>query len=274
MDDDVQFEVGFLHGNAVAYSPSTGHIAYEPLRATARRMHRVGMLVAGADLLAELDYVDSRPHVAGKIAKKLKKAVSKVKKVAKKIASSKLGKIIKLAAVAVNPAAGAAMLALSAGKKMAKAANKKPKGKDAKAAPIASALARKQITPKQANAKAKRAGVSPTKVKQAAVALRVQRAANEGNPKAQELVAASNAIDSAQASPAPLSMAAPAYDESDPDPFDGASYDDEQSDSLADTNPLALPQGGELEEPYDDQGDDQGDDDQGDEYDQTDEYEA
>lgn len=282
MSDDVQFEVGFLHGNAVAYDPSTGHLAHVSLRETARRMQRAGMLSAGADLLAELDYVDSRPHVAGKVAKKLKKAVAKVKKVGKKIASSKLGKVVKLAAVAVNPAAGAAMLALSAGKKMAKAAKKKPKGKEAKAAPIASALAKKKITPKQATAKSKRAGVSPTKVKQAAVALRVQQAANEGNPKAQELVSASNAIDAAQASPAPLSLAAPAYDDSDPfaSSFDdGGAFDDGDGDLLADTNPLAPPQGGELPDPYADDGAELEDDgaelDQGeDDYDQTDEYEA
>jgi hypothetical protein len=266
VSDEVEFEVGFLHGNAVAYSPSTGHIAYEPLRSTAKRLARVGLLVAGDDLLSELDYVDSRPHVAGKIAKKLKKAVNKVKTVAKKVAASKLGKVIKFAAAAVNPAAGATLLALSAGKKMAKAA------------PIATALAKKKITPKQASTKAKRAGVSPTKVKQAAVALRVQQAANEGNPKAQELVATSHALDAAQSSPAPLSLAAPAYDGG--------------GGGLEDTNPLALQPGEDLPEPEQDDGGeydqaelepldepaepfgDEPEYDDGGEYDQTDEYEA
>lgn len=289
---DEQFEVGFMHGHAIAYDPSSGHIAVEPLRSTAKRLARVGLLVAGADLLSELDYVDSRPHVAGKVAKKLKKAVSKVKTVAKKVAASKLGKVVKFAAAAVNPAAGATLLALSAGKKVAKAAKKKPNGAAAKkTAPIAKALAKKKITPKQATAKAKRAGVSPTQVKQTAVALRVQEAADAGNPKAQELVATSNAIDSAQASPAPLSLAPSSpYGGGGggggelPDPF-ADSFDDGggesfDADSLADTNPLAEPQGGELPDPYADA--DQGDeyDDQGGEgdelepYDQTDEYGA
>lgn len=289
---DEQFEVGFMHGHAIAYDPSSGHIAVEPLRSTAKRLERVGLLVAGADLLAELEYVDSRPHVAGKIAKKLKKAVSKVKTVAKKVAASKLGKVVKFAAAAVNPAAGAALLAISAGKKVAKAAKKKPNGPAAKkTAPIAKALAKKKITPKQATAKAKRAGVSPTQVKQTAVALRVQDAANEGNPAAQQLLATSNAMDAAQASPAPLSIAPSSpYGGGGgggggelPDPF-GESYDDGgesfDADSLADTNPLAEPNGGELPDPYADadQGDgedyDQGEGDELEPYDQTDEYEA
>ena len=84
-------------------------MAYEPLRSTAARLHRSGALNVGADLMHELDYVDDRPEVGGKVAKKLKKAVKKVSAVAKKVATSKLGKILTMAVSLTNPASASTM---------------------------------------------------------------------------------------------------------------------------------------------------------------------
>lgn len=214
-DEELEFQVGLYNGHAIGYCPQTGHTAAISLREVASDLAVRNQLteVGYADralLFDELSYQDDRPNVGkGRIAKKIKKGLKKVAKVAKSKIVKKLGKALMVTAslAAGGPAAGAAMMALKAGKKLAKKAKKKPRGKEAKAAPIASALARGKITPKQASAKAKAIKVSPKSVKSAAVALKVHAAAKKGNPKAKKMIAAANKIDRAEKNPKKLSVA-------------------------------------------------------------------
>jgi hypothetical protein len=209
-DQELEFQVGVYDGHAVAYCPQTGQVGYEPLRSRAQRMIKSGALVVPpgdhAALLDELDHADDRPAVGGKVAKKLAKVAKKVVKVAKTVATSKLGKAVTMAASfgTSSAAASVAKMAISKAKALAKKAKAKPKGKEAKAAPVAVALSKGKITPKQATAKAKKLGVAPKIVKQAALALKIQTSAKKGSPKAKQLITESAQVDQAKANPTPL----------------------------------------------------------------------
>lgn len=264
MPSDLEFQVGLLDGAAVGYCPQTGHLSHVSLAGTARRLRREGKLHVPPDqvgaLYEALGAMDDRPEVgAGKVAKKLGNVVKKVVKVAKKVANSKLGKVIMTAAkVVAGPFGGAALGAIGDGIKIAKSAasKKKPKSPAAakkqtqakKAAPIAAQLAKRQITPKQATAKAKKAGVPPKHVKSGAVALRVSFAAKAGNPKAKALMKTAQMMDAAKSKPAPLSVA-PVEDEG-PNPFatEPEAFEPEPFDELEQPEPVELPEPDELDD--------------------------
>lgn len=151
-DEPLEIQTGIWHGNAIAYSPATGHMAIEPLRAQAAKLARAGrlpegisgdlvdaleslhvgddlILEAGDDVIGDDVIEIGRGKVAKKIAKVSKKTVTKVAKAGKAVAKSKLGKVIKTAVTMSNPVAAVSMKALSKGVSVVKKAKAKPKPK-------------------------------------------------------------------------------------------------------------------------------------------------
>lgn len=277
MPQPLEFQVGLYEGHAVAHCPQTGHTVYEPLRDTALALHRRGHVEVGADMLDQLDHLgvgddgvldavgdDAIIEVgAGKVRKALKKGVSKVVKVAKKVAASKLGKAIKMGIAVSNPA-GAAIAAVHKGAKIAKKAASKKKAKTPAAkkqqtkakntTKIASALNQKKITPKKADKLAKKKGIPKKDVADTAAAMQTAEAAQAGDPQAAAVMDAHESVEQAQVVPMPVADAdspspddygATPSDDSDSEQSSPADYDSTETEEM---EPAEESDGAEIEE--------------------------
>jgi hypothetical protein len=259
MPQPLEFQVGLFNGHAVAHCPQTGHTVYEPLRDTALALHRRGHVEVGADMLDQLDHLsvgddgvldaigdDAVIEVgAGKVRKALKKGVSKVVKVAKKVASSKLGKAIKMGVAVANPA-GAAIMAVHKGAKIVKkaASKKKPATPAAKkqqtkaknTTKIASALNKGKVSPKKADKLAKKKGIPKKDVADTAAAMQTAEAAQAGDPQAAAVMDAHESVEQAQVVPMPVADAdSPSPDDYGAEPAEQSSpadYDDQATDTV------------------------------------------
>lgn len=159
------------------------------------------------------------PEVGGKIAKGIKKKVAKVAKVAKKIANSKLVKLVAKGAKFVVPGAALAIAAVKTGAKVAA----KAKGGDKKSqqtAVAAKAIANGKVDKKHAPQIAKKIGVPVATLRATAVAHRVANSAAKGNPKAKAAqragvtLAKVDAVNQRQAAASPATASAPAAQQS------------------------------------------------------------
>jgi hypothetical protein len=243
----LEIQTGLWHGNAIAYCPATGHMAIEPLRTQAVKLAKAGLLPAehvGADMLDALD----RLHVGdddllelgddeaigddvievgrGKLRKKIKKvakkAVKGIVKASKKVAKGKLGKVIKAAVTLVNPAAGAAMVAVSKGAKVARGARSKRKAK--RTLRIAEKRNAGQISSSQADQLADQNAIPRSDVRQTTHALTVVDRAEAGDPMSRQVLATNRQIDEAYEVPLdPDSM-------SDGEAYEGPDADDQAED--------------------------------------------
>lgn len=216
-NDPWQIQIGFRRGHCVGVHPATGARVSVPLRDVAERMHRKGELsptVAGDELYSYLDIYDDGPNAqlvaSGKILRKIKKGVKKVAAVAKKVVNNKLVKTLGgMAKAMIPPPFSTGLAAIETGVKVAKTLAKAvPGSKAAKAKPIVAKLAAGQITRPQAEAQAKRIGVSPASVVNTGVALKLRADANRGDPKARALFAVHDRIAAAGTSPAAAKSAA------------------------------------------------------------------
>jgi hypothetical protein len=203
--------IGYRRGHCVAVHPASGAKASVRLRDVAKHMGRRGELpatVAGDDeFLSYLDLYDDGPNaslmVSGKVARKLKGAVKKVAKVAKKVVNNKVVKAIGgMVAKVLPPPISTGFAAVQMGVQVArKIAGAKPGTKAAKAGPIVSALATGKITRPQAEQRARTIGVNPVAVVATGVALKLRADANAGNPQARALFAVHDRVQAAGSSP-------------------------------------------------------------------------
>jgi hypothetical protein len=216
----LEIQTGLWHGNAIAYCPTTGHMALEPLRNQAVKLVKAGYLpaeVVGADMLDALEslhvgddnllelgddeYIgDDVIEVGrGKLKKKIKsvakKAVKGVVKAAKKVAKGKLGKVIKAAVTIVNPAAGAAMVAVSKGTRVARAAKRKKKA--ATTLKLAENQNQGKTTPRKTRRIAREKNIPQSDVQQTTHALTVVDRAQAGDPVARQVLNTNAQIDDA-----------------------------------------------------------------------------
>jgi len=161
-----------------------------------------GEIVASGELDAYLGSLGGPPEVSGKIAKKIKavtkKAATKVVKSATKVVKNKLVKgIYNTVKAAVPQPFKAGLTVAQKGVSFAKKAAKKG-SKEAKAAPLVTKLAANKITPAQATAAAKKAGVDPEDIKAAAITVKMKEAADAGDQGAQTVVEAVEKIEGAE----------------------------------------------------------------------------
>jgi hypothetical protein len=195
--------MGFDNGQLVAHAPEIGAIDGVNLRAHARRMAARGEIGASRELDAYLGSLGGPPEISGKIAKKIgkvtKKAASKVVASASKVVKSKLVKgIYNTVKSAVPQPFKAGITVAQKGVSFAKKAAKKG-SKESKAAPLVNKLAANKITPAQATAAAKKAGVDPEDIKAAAITVKMKEAADNGDEGAQTVVEAVEKIEGAAA---------------------------------------------------------------------------
>lgn len=178
------------NGCLVGYHPPTGSEVRVPLRdifveagadLTDEELGALDEIPGGETIVGAIEAYGSTMEVGGKIGKKIKKGL---KKAVKKVAQSKIVKgIAKIASKVVPPPFNAPILAAQGAAKFAKAL----KGKNKKAKALKGAVqaaAKGQISSKQLEAKAKKLGVKPSIVTDAAAVKRLAMDAEAGNPKA------------------------------------------------------------------------------------------
>lgn len=250
MPQPLEYHVGVYQGHAIAHCPELGQTAVVPLRDAAASMRRTGQLDSIThDDLAEMDSLSGTFVGDDFIEVGASKARRKIKKIAhgaKKLAKSKLGKVLLTTAALASGGAGATALALNRARKLAKKAMSHPVKKKAQA--LGKALGKKGKTgPKTAAKVAKKNGVQTRDVHDAAIAQHTQQAADRGDSDAQDTIATVDQVENA--TEAPLTDAT----------FSPSSSDDSESDD------------GEADDTFsDDASDDASDDDEGDGGDQTD----
>lgn len=292
-DMDLTYQIGIAHGQVVGYCPQTGHIVAEPLRDHARRLVDRGHLspdVIGDDLYSSLDRLhlgddelieagydvigddelgddelgddvigDDVIEVGAKARRKarrarVKRAIGKTVKAAKSAVKSKLGRVITTSLALANPASGAGLIALRRGiKAVSKARKGNRKASQTVNAATAVTAAPTHATKMGALKKAKREGAVKSDVARTAQALTLAKKAQQGDRKAQRIVATSDAIDNATIEPLdPAAFAAP-----DDEPISPQSYGEQAAeeglDVPVDAAPAAIPDWGD--EPSEDYAD-------------------
>lgn len=178
------------NGCVVGFHPTIGEVRV-PLREIFQEagagfsddeLEMLDNVPGGETIVGAIEAFGSTDEIgAGKLRKKIKKGL---KKAVKKIAQSKIVKgIAKIAAKVVPAPFNAPILAAQGAAKFARAL----KGKNKKAKALKGAVqaaAKGTISPKQLEAKARKLGVKPSIVTDAAAVKRLAMDAEAGNPKA------------------------------------------------------------------------------------------
>jgi hypothetical protein len=195
----VQIQTNIEGGQMVGWVPGTQYQAVVRLSRVARDLAskgRVPTLTAGD--YDELDALGTSDEVGWRFGRRLKKAFKKVKRVAKKIVKNKIVKSLYKAVKMVTPPPASLYIqgvetAVKFGKALAKG-NRKAKA----LAPSIRKAAAGKLSPKQLDARAKKAGVSPALARKAAAGGRVLLMAKQGDAKARGALALATRIEDAK----------------------------------------------------------------------------
>lgn len=210
------------NGCLVGYHPATGSEVRVPLREIfveagadldEDELGALDCIPGGETIVGAIEAYGSTMEVGGKLGRKIKKGL---KKAVKKIASSKIIKgIAKIAAKVVPAPFNAPILAAQGAAKFARAL----KGKNKKAQKLKGAVqaaAAGRISSKQLEAKAKKLGVKPSIVTDAAAVKRLAMDAQAGNPKAKAALQLAVDVSSTEPVQQQLALAAAAQAQAGP----------------------------------------------------------